>query len=84
MKQFKKQKGETLSVFMGLKMLKKAMIILLAIDLSERIPLWVVKRFLKGINQTYVAVTEAYERSKEWKRFKKDILKRRAEIYAHK
>ena len=28
-----------------------------------------------------MAVTEVYERSKEWKGFKKSILKRRAELY---
>ena len=81
-KQFKKQKGEVLSVFMGLKMLKETAIMLLAIEFSERILLQVAKRFLKGVSRTYVAVTEAYERSKKWEGFEENILKRRARLYA--
>ena len=50
---------------MNLKMLKKTAITLLAINLSERILLQVIKRFLKEISRTYMAVTEAYKRSKE-------------------
>ena len=64
-KQFKKQKGEVLSVFMSLEMLKETAITLLALDLSKRILIRVAKRFLKGVSRTYMAVTEAYERSKK-------------------
>ena len=83
-KQFKKQKRETLLIFMGLKMLEETVIILLALDLSERILIQVVKRFLKGISWTYIAVTETYERSKKWKNFKEDILKNRVQLYVWK
>ena len=65
MKQFKKQKKEILSVFMSLKMLKETAIILLTIDLSKRILLQVIKRFLEKISRIYMTVTEAYERSKK-------------------
>ena len=69
---------------MGLKILEEMMTTLLAIDLSERILLQVARRFLKGVSRTFVAVTEAYKRSKEWEGFKKDILERRAWLYARK
>ena len=84
MKQFKKQKKETSSVFRGLKMLKETATTLLVIDFSEKILLQVTKEFLKGVSRTYIAVIKAYKKSKKWKGFEEDILINRVRLYARK
>ena len=53
-------------MYQDLKTLKKTVSTLLIINLSERIPLHLIKLYLKEVNKTYIVVTKLYEREKKF------------------